>query len=498
MVQALLRDAEEELAKLESGASEEALHDFRVALRRLRSQLRALRPSLARRLRRKHERRLKAIAGATSETRDAEVQLRWLGKERESLAPRDVPGLDWLAARLEKRQQAGYEQATRELSARFRRLARKLERSLARPAAEVTEAAGGPAFGEVLAAILRTQVSELLSALGAVSGPFDVTRAHAARIAGKRLRYQLEPLRGNERGDATEAVTILKELQDLLGELHDAHVLGDLLSGALAEVATERARRAHAAVLAGGSGGPVLRLASRDPVTRGLLALDVRVAERATAAHSGLVRDWLPSRREALVRAVSGIADALAPRSTGRAGGMRRFLLLRLPEGLPEAPDLVIEKGWLPGPTPRDWLLRIEGRDGARHVRGGGRALEEEEIPEDRFSALWPGTAGARLVRHRRLVVRGGQSWTVDVVGERGPVLAEIAAPPGAALDLPRWLRPVVVREVTGEKDYEEERLAARRRRLRALPAVAEAPPAEAEPAPEPSAPVPPALVPGE
>jgi len=491
VARALLGDAERELANLEVRAGEEALHDFRVAVRRLRSLVRALRPSLAGTVERKHERRLKAIADATSEARDAEVQIAWLATERPRLSPRDAPAVDWLVERLAQRQRAGYDEASGDLSGRFRKLARRLVRVLARPDEGPREPGGRASLGEVLAETVRTLATDLFSGLDAVSGPFDVHRAHAARIAAKRLRYALEPLRGNARADSAAAVGHLKELQDILGELHDAHVLGELLSAALVEVATDRARRAHAAIVAGGPGAEALRIASRDAVTRGLLALDARVAERATAAHGALVRDWLAARREPLLREVSAIADALSPRSAGRPGASRRWLLLRLPDGVHAEPDLELEQGFLPGASPRGWLLRVRGPGGTRFLRGSGESLEQEELAEEAFLALWPTTEGARIARHRHLVARGGRRWTIDVV-DRGPVLAETAVPGGDELAVPGWVRRVLVREVTSERAYDDERLAARLSRgrggLHAVPEEGAGSPAgapEAPPGPE-------------
>lgn len=56
-------------------------------------------------------------------------------------------------------------------------------------------------------------------------------------------------------------------------------------------------------------------------------------------------------------------------------------------------------------------------------------------------------------------MVRGSQSWSIDVVAGRGPALAEIAAPLDTEIRLPRWLNAVLVREVTSEKAYEDERI---------------------------------------
>jgi hypothetical protein len=151
-----------------------------------------------------------------------------------------------------------------------------------------------------------------MDALQAVGGPFDVEQAHAARIAAKRLRYLVEPLRGCTRADASPAVAALKDLQDLLGELHDAHVAAAAIADALVEAAIERARQAHSALVAGAPGPRALRLARGERITRGLVELDRRAVARATTSHASLVRDWPPARRAALENAVAAIAESLA------------------------------------------------------------------------------------------------------------------------------------------------------------------------------------------
>ncbi len=71
----LLAEAGGAAEALASGAGDEPLHDFRVALRRLRSALRTFRPWLEDSVRPRQEKRLKKIARSTNEERDAEVQL---------------------------------------------------------------------------------------------------------------------------------------------------------------------------------------------------------------------------------------------------------------------------------------------------------------------------------------------------------------------------------------------------------------------------------------
>jgi len=89
--------------RLDDPFDREALHDFRVSIRRLRSLLRAYRPQLEAAVRTKDRKRLRAIQQATGGGREAEVALEWLTKQHGDLAPEHLAGLNWLSAlRLER------------------------------------------------------------------------------------------------------------------------------------------------------------------------------------------------------------------------------------------------------------------------------------------------------------------------------------------------------------------------------------------------------------
>ena len=70
----------------------EALHDFRVAIRRLRSLLRAYQDLTDAAIPRRLRRGLRALARATNASRDLEVKLAWLEAEKASLKPRERTG----------------------------------------------------------------------------------------------------------------------------------------------------------------------------------------------------------------------------------------------------------------------------------------------------------------------------------------------------------------------------------------------------------------------
>jgi hypothetical protein len=73
--------------------------------------------------------------------------------------------------------------------------------------------------------IVRVRLGELCALAGKAQRPERVERLHDTRIAAKRLRYVLEitaPCLGPYAATATKKV---KDLQDLLGEIHDCDVM---------------------------------------------------------------------------------------------------------------------------------------------------------------------------------------------------------------------------------------------------------------------------------
>ena len=91
-------------ARLDAPDDAEALHDLRVALRRLRSLFRAYDAELGDAVGEKTRRRLRRLARATGEARDLEVHLAWLDAQRARMRATERPGVEWLIARLRARQ----------------------------------------------------------------------------------------------------------------------------------------------------------------------------------------------------------------------------------------------------------------------------------------------------------------------------------------------------------------------------------------------------------
>jgi CHAD domain-containing protein len=81
----------------------------------------------------------------------------------------------------------------------------------------------GP-LGDNAERIVRVRLGELASFMPRAADPREVEALHDMRIAAKRLRYILEITHPCFGPYAEAAVKSIKELQDLLGEIHDCDV----------------------------------------------------------------------------------------------------------------------------------------------------------------------------------------------------------------------------------------------------------------------------------
>jgi CHAD domain-containing protein len=217
------------------------------------------------------------------------------------LNPRHRSGVDWLIHALERRKESAYAEVRGDVATDFDALARVLDRRLRRYTTQLYGADERPdKLSEVTARLVTTHAAELAAELGGVQSVADEERAHEARIAAKRLRYLLEPLRRELEG-AGELISRLKDLQELLGALHDVAVLAAELRRALELASTERARDQHELALAPAPEiDATQRRLRRDP-RPGLLALARLLRDERDELFGRLSRDWLGSGIEQFV-----------------------------------------------------------------------------------------------------------------------------------------------------------------------------------------------------
>jgi CHAD domain-containing protein len=290
-----LERAEAARERLVAGDRDEALHDLRVALRRLRSLLRSHRAEFSLEFPKKLVRRLGDLASSTNPGRDAEVQVAWLAPLAGALRPAERAGHLALLRQLEERRDDCYRKVEREIVRDFGDLAAALRERLSSYRVEIRldRPAKAPTFAAATLAALGRGEAELREKLVAVHAATDETEAHDARIAAKRLRYLIEPVVAW----ATEGrapVKRLKDLQDHLGELHDCQLLAAHVAGSLAELESRRAQELVEATLGGPSAADARP--RRPPPSRertGLLAVARALGTRRNELFTAVASGWL-------------------------------------------------------------------------------------------------------------------------------------------------------------------------------------------------------------
>lgn len=463
---ALLDRTAEAAHRLPDPTDPMALHDFRVATRRLRSCLQAYRPEIDGSLSPRLRRRLARLSRATGRSRDAEVHLAWEREQEPALSERQRAGLRWHLARLEACRQRADRRLAQQVAHRLARLEARFRRRLERyrlrierdPSRRRHEAAA------VLGSRIRKFGGDLECRLGAVRTMIDEAPAHRARIAAKRLCYLLEPIRTEVDG-VEPLIGKLRDLQDALGELRDSRTQRVVMLRDLDKAGREHERRLDAAIHDMSESADAGEDA--DDPRPGLLALAERLEEREAEAFARLRADWLAGAADGFFEAVTAVGKRIANRPACVEEIERRFVLRRVPAtALPFARQ-EIEQGWLPGLRVVERVTALgPGAHAAtlrttRPATGVSPASPEGEVEPALFEAIWPLTAGRRIRKRRHIVPDLGLQWEIDDYLDRSLVLLEVAPGPDAApVALPEWLEPYVVREVTGERDFTARALA--------------------------------------
>jgi len=225
---AFLEEIQRAQQRLDNPKDTEALHDFRVALRRLRSCLRAYKPYLRESLSKTMRRQLRKLAAATRTSRDLEVQLAWLYKQLSRLGARQRIGAHRMLQQLEDRKTVADRELHRYITTTFSHIQARLKRRLSFYTVTVSlhKSSHEQSYAGVAAERIVQLGQTLQQHLSTIQSITDEQEAHQARIAGKHLRYLLEPFAESLEGGAM-LIEQLESLQDLLGDLHDAQTLAN-------------------------------------------------------------------------------------------------------------------------------------------------------------------------------------------------------------------------------------------------------------------------------
>ena len=213
------------------GQDPEALHDMRVACRRLRAAVHALEAGMPKQLHRYLSDELEWLGQLLGNVRDLDVQLGLLERYHTVTRPDPGGGLTGLRAYMESERVRHRAEMLKGLdSDRYFRLLIRLEgftRGRGRPRA------GNGATKKSVAAVGRQAIKKafrrLLKRGGAIGAAPTDADLHALRIRAKRLRYLLEFLREVIGKPGRRLVKDLVRLQDLLGNHHDTVVAAEFI-----------------------------------------------------------------------------------------------------------------------------------------------------------------------------------------------------------------------------------------------------------------------------
>jgi CHAD domain-containing protein len=215
----------------------DAVHDMRVATRRLRVIFPLFRPFYDRGDRSGLEGGLRRLARLLGDIRDMEVMLADCRAASARLEDADLAGFE---AKIDERRATGrvrllahlgsddYAEFNRRFDRLFERYGSKLH-----PRPRFSRGDGHPRLlPTTVASVLPARIWQHYGRIRAYA-PFVPTlpnrSLHGLRIAGKRLRYTLEAFEQPLGGELQPLLGPLKAMQDALGTLQDAVVLIDLL-----------------------------------------------------------------------------------------------------------------------------------------------------------------------------------------------------------------------------------------------------------------------------
>ena len=207
----------------------EAVHDLRVATRRLRTAMELFEDCLPARKARLWRKAIRRVTRALGQARDTDVQIEQVGGFLDHADQRRLqPGIRRLLLRLHQKREALQADVIDSLD--------RLDGS--RVLAEMEETLGPlVAHGQLSRAdqndacvrnsasrAIAERLEQMLAYESSVEQPEQVEQLHAMRIAAKHLRYAMEIFRPVYDEPFTETIEVVRRVQQQLGEIHDCDV----------------------------------------------------------------------------------------------------------------------------------------------------------------------------------------------------------------------------------------------------------------------------------
>ncbi len=217
-------------AALES-ADIKAVHDMRVATRRMRSALRDFAPLMKTKPLKKLKNNSKRIADSLGAVRDLDVEIIALEKLGEKARVKSIKkGIDELIGECRQlREQAHLNFRETMPETALDDLRKRFDKKISK-AAEVKKSAKVISFTQAGSRVVGKSVREFCDLSDHIYEPFIDKPLHELRIAAKRLRYSIELYTGCWGERIAPFADEIAEMQNYLGEVHDADVWLETLS----------------------------------------------------------------------------------------------------------------------------------------------------------------------------------------------------------------------------------------------------------------------------
>jgi CHAD domain-containing protein len=227
------------------GDDPEAVHKFRVATRRLRSDLRTFSPLLERRWRRDLRTELKWLAAEIGAVRDADVLLARLGPQARELPGALAAEAEPLLVRLEGQRTVAHAALLDALGAeRYELLVGALVAAVEQPQLALgptTAPAGERPAAELVAGLVRRPWQQLAEDVEALGDDRTDQELHEVRILAKRCRYAAEAVAPVAGEAASRLASAVADVQTVLGDHQDTVVAEAWLDEAAADLPGTRA-----------------------------------------------------------------------------------------------------------------------------------------------------------------------------------------------------------------------------------------------------------------
>ncbi len=313
---ALLSTAASECGRLGRDDDPEALHDFRVSVRRLRTYLEAYSRYTPKGAGKKMRKRLARVMSATNKGRDNQVQSEWLSLQldRSNLPKLTRHGYTVALEGLKNSRPESAPDALSGVVREFTGLEDKLKARLVDPPLSIrlNEEGESISYAVVTGEMVRKLAAILRKRLAAIESLDQRKRVHRARLAAKRLRYVLEPVRAVVIGGRT-AVRQLKEVQDHLGDLRDLQMMESRVRSILKQQTSDWSRELADSALRETTLSAVKKKGVQTEECRALAAAVHGLRRAETRVYDRLQRRWLKGNAEPFLQLVDKITLQLLP-----------------------------------------------------------------------------------------------------------------------------------------------------------------------------------------